>query len=94
MHSRRRPKIKEILRDPKFRLMFMESSAHHAKRNVRLGYADDAGYNARQAAHNGRALLARRELLARVIVATQAREGITTTMDQARAAYDKIQEES
>ncbi len=27
----------------------------------------------------------------RVIVATQAREGITTTQEQAAAAYDKIQ---
>jgi len=32
----------------------------------------------------------RRELLARVIIATQAREGITTSMKQALAAYDKV----
>ena len=31
----------------------------------------------------------RRELMARVIVAIQAREGIDTTMAQALAAYDK-----
>ena len=31
----------------------------------------------------------RRELMARVIVAIQAREGIDTTMAQSLAAYDK-----
>lgn len=35
----------------------------------------------------------RREMMARVIVATQAREGITTTMAQALAAYDRVQVE-
>ena len=34
----------------------------------------------------------RRELTASVIVATQAREGITTTIEQARTAYDKVHE--
>ena len=33
---------------------------------------------------------ARRELFARTIVATQSREGIQTTMPQARQAYDKV----
>jgi hypothetical protein len=32
----------------------------------------------------------RRELFARAIVATQAREGINTTMPQALEAYDKV----
>lgn len=35
----------------------------------------------------------RRELMIRVIIATQAREGITTTREQAEAAYDKVQNE-
>ena len=45
-----------------------------------------------------RALLAdpvkRRALMVRVIIATQAREGITTTPAQAEAAYDKILKEN
>jgi hypothetical protein len=32
----------------------------------------------------------RRELMVRCIIATQAREGITTSREQAEAAYDKI----
>ena len=32
----------------------------------------------------------RRELMVRTIVATQAREGIETTRQQAEAAYDKV----
>ena len=36
----------------------------------------------------------RRWMMARVIVATQAREGIETTLDQALEAYDKVLEES
>jgi hypothetical protein len=44
-----------------------------------------------------RAILAdpvkRRDLFVEVIVATQAREGIETTEEQARAAYDKVQQE-
>jgi hypothetical protein len=43
---------------------------------------------------NIRAILAdpklRRDLMIRTIIATQAREGITTTYDQAAAAYDRI----
>jgi len=35
----------------------------------------------------------RRRLLIPTIIATQAREGITTTYDQAAAAYDRVQEE-
>jgi hypothetical protein len=35
----------------------------------------------------------RRELCVRVIVATQAREGIDTTREQAEAAYDAVQQE-
>lgn len=35
----------------------------------------------------------RRKLLVRVIIATQAREGITTSLTQAEAAYDKVQGE-
>jgi hypothetical protein len=35
----------------------------------------------------------RRELLVRVIIATQAREGITTTTEQAERAYDTVQAE-
>jgi hypothetical protein len=35
----------------------------------------------------------RRELMIDVIIATQAREGINTTYEQAAAAYDKIQKE-
>jgi hypothetical protein len=35
----------------------------------------------------------RKELMIRVIIATQAREGITTTREQAEAAYDKMQKE-
>ena len=46
---------------------------------------------------NLRAILAdpklRRELLVSTIRATQAREGITTTQEQAEAAYDKVQHE-
>ena len=42
-----------------------------------------------------RALLAdpvlRRRLLVSVIIATQAREGVTTTLAQAQAAYDHVQ---
>lgn len=36
----------------------------------------------------------RRELMVRVIVATQAREGIVTTAAQAEAAYDRVRETS
>ena len=32
----------------------------------------------------------RRRLLVNTIIATQAREGITTTREQAEAAYDKV----
>jgi hypothetical protein len=35
----------------------------------------------------------RRELCVTTIIATQAREGITTTRAQAEAAYDAIQQE-
>ena len=35
----------------------------------------------------------RKELMVRVIIATQAREGIETTREQAEAAYEKIQRE-
>ena len=35
----------------------------------------------------------RRELMVAVIIATQAREGITTTQEQAERAYDKVQAE-
>jgi hypothetical protein len=35
----------------------------------------------------------RRELVVSTIIATQAREGITTTRAQAEAAYDKVQKE-
>ena len=35
----------------------------------------------------------RRRLMINVIIATQAREGITTTWAQAAAAYDKVAEE-
>ena len=35
----------------------------------------------------------RRELSIRTIIATQAREGIETTWDQAAAAYDKVRAE-
>ena len=35
----------------------------------------------------------RRELIIRVIIATQAREGITTTEAQAARAYDRVQKE-
>lgn len=35
----------------------------------------------------------RRELMIRSIIATQARENITTTREQAEAAYDKVQNE-
>jgi len=34
----------------------------------------------------------RRELMVDTIIATQAREGVTTTKAQAEAAYDKTQE--
>lgn len=37
---------------------------------------------------------ARRDLIVRTIIATQAREGITTTRAQAEAAYDLVQKES
>lgn len=33
----------------------------------------------------------RRQMMVQVIIATQAREGITTTQAQAEAAYDKVQ---
>lgn len=33
----------------------------------------------------------RRTLMVRCIIATQAREGITTTLKQAESAYDKVQ---
>ena len=35
----------------------------------------------------------RKELMISVIIATQAREGITTTREQAEAAYEKVQGE-
>jgi hypothetical protein len=35
----------------------------------------------------------RKELMVRVIIATQAREGIDTTREQAEAAYEKTQQE-
>lgn len=37
--------------------------------------------------------VARKELMVRVIIATQAREGIKTTRAQAEAAYEKVQGE-
>ena len=37
--------------------------------------------------------LQRRELMVSTIIATQAREGITTTRAQAEAAYDTVQKE-
>jgi len=37
--------------------------------------------------------LLRKELMLDTIIATQAREGITTTREQAEKAYDKIQRE-
>jgi len=36
----------------------------------------------------------RRDLMVQTIIATQAREGITTTREQAEAAYDKVQQEN
>lgn len=36
----------------------------------------------------------RRELFVGCIIATQAREGITTTREQAERAYDRIQQEA
>lgn len=46
---------------------------------------------------NLRAILAdpvlRRSLCVQVIIATQAREGIETTFEQAEAAYDAVQRE-
>ena len=35
----------------------------------------------------------RRKLMVRCIIAAQAREGITTTVEQAQAAYDKVRRE-
>ena len=35
----------------------------------------------------------RRELMVRVIMATQLREGVETSREQAEAAYDKVQKE-
>jgi len=35
----------------------------------------------------------RKEVMVQVIIATQSREGITTTRQQAEAAYDKVQKE-
>lgn len=35
----------------------------------------------------------RRTLMVNAIIASQAREGITTTREQAEAAYDKVQSE-
>ncbi len=35
----------------------------------------------------------RRHLMVQTIIATQAREGIVTTQEQAEAAYDKVQRE-
>ncbi len=35
----------------------------------------------------------RKELMVRVIIATQAREGIETTREQAEAAYEKVRKE-
>jgi hypothetical protein len=44
-----------------------------------------------------RAILAdpvqRKQLMVSTIIATQAREGIVTTVEQAEAAYDKVQQE-
>ena len=38
--------------------------------------------------------VARKELMVRVIIATQAREGIETTREQAEAAYEKARREN
>ena len=38
--------------------------------------------------------VARKELMIRVIIATQAREGIETTREQAEAAYEKVRREN
>jgi len=35
----------------------------------------------------------RRELMVRCIIATQAREGVETTREQAERAYDRVQRE-
>jgi len=37
--------------------------------------------------------VARKELMVGTIIATQARDGITTTREQAEAAYDQVQKE-
>ena len=89
----RRVNIRDMIRSPEFGTVAMEYAAHWARENARAGYVNSARIQASIAAHEGRALLARRELFAHVIVATQGREGITTTLDQARAAYDKVQRE-
>ncbi len=34
----------------------------------------------------------RRQLMVTTLIATQAREGVVTTQEQAEAAYDKVQE--
>lgn len=36
----------------------------------------------------------RKEMMIRVIMATQAREGVETTREQAEAAYEKVQAEN
>ena len=38
--------------------------------------------------------VARKKLMVRVIIATQAREGIETTQEQAEAAYEKVRREN
>ena len=38
--------------------------------------------------------LLRKKLMVRVIIAIQAREGITTTLEQAESAYEKVQTEN
>jgi hypothetical protein len=35
----------------------------------------------------------RKEMMIRVVIATQAREGIETTWEQAEAAYEKVRKE-
>jgi hypothetical protein len=82
------------MRCPKFRAAAMEHASHWAKVHAADGFVNCARGLAIEAAHEARSIWARRDLFARVIVATQAREGIDTTLDEARAAYDKIQEEN
>ena len=72
--------------------------AHHAAPVEGVGLHERRGYTKMEVMGrvNIRAILSnltlRRDVMVRVIIATQAREGIETTTEQAERAYDRVVE--